>query len=200
VASSTWGRPSAFLVSLVRCGARRPGRCGRSSARVQRGVVLGQVRIPGVAEDGLDEVEVGHHATGHDEADLEALLGGHPVDVGDDGGTQQQRHEALGRAFGVGGPRQLQGLGRCVERGGEDTGSDIAIDGDLLVGDRQPALGEVEDARGGAAVVGRVVQDAVEEPVARQQFRAERVTVNGERQFPSHAGLVQDQGAAGELR
>ncbi len=41
--------------------------------------------------------------------------------------------------------------------------------GELVVGDRQAALGDVEHPGGGAAVVGRVVQHAVDQPVAAQQ-------------------------------
>ena len=71
----TCGRPRSFLRRRVRCGARMtqplwPVQWSTSSA----GVVLGQVGIAGVAEDALDEVEVGDQAAGHEEAHLHALL------------------------------------------------------------------------------------------------------------------------------
>ena len=71
--------------------------------------------------------------------------------------------------------------------------------GQLVVGDRQAALGDVEDAGGGAAVVRGVVQHAVDEAVAAQQRRAEVVAVERQRQLAGQAGLVEHQGAAGQL-
>ena len=72
--------------------------------------------------------------------------------------------------------------------------------GELVVGDGQPALGDVEDPRRGAAVVGRVVQHAVDEAVAAQQRGGEAVTVDRQRQLAGQAGLVEHQGAVRELR
>ena len=68
-----------------------------------------------------------------------------------------------------------------------------------LVGrDRQPALGHVEDALGGAAVVDRVVQHAVVEAVAGDQLVLVAVAVEREAQLAGEAVLVEDEGLGGE--
>ena len=136
--------------------ARRPGPVGR----VQRGVVLGQVGVAGVAEDALDEIEVGDAAPRDEEADLQALLGRDARYLGADEGAELQRDHGLN---GLG---PFDGVGELVERGGR-------LEGDLeqpLVGNErnldlvgrngQAAVGDVKDAFGGALVHERVVQDA----------------------------------------
>ena len=42
---------------------------------IEAGVVLGQIRIAGVAEDGFDEVEVADQIARREEADLHRFLG-----------------------------------------------------------------------------------------------------------------------------
>ena len=71
--------------------------------------------------------------------------------------------------------------------------------GDLVVGDGQAALGDVEHPGGGAAVVRGVVQHAVDEPVAGQQRGGEAVAVEGQRQLAGQARLIEDERAPGEL-
>ena len=68
-----------------------------------------------------------------------------------------------------------------------------------LVGrDRQPALGDVEDALGGAAVVDRVVEHAVVEAVAGDQLVLVPVPVEREAQLAGEAVLVEDERLGGE--
>ena len=64
----------------------QPGEMGREDdaaavagpvVHVERRVVRGQVGIAGVAEDALDEVEIRHQPTGHEEPDLHALFRQH---------------------------------------------------------------------------------------------------------------------------
>jgi hypothetical protein len=57
----------------------------------------------------------------------------------------------------------------------------------------------VEDPRGGPAIVGRVVQHAVDEPVAAHQRRGEAVAVEGQGQVAGQARLIQVQGAPRKL-
>ena len=137
--------------------------------RGQGGVVLRQVGVAAVAEDPLHEVEVGHHPAGDDEAGLHPLLAHVARHVRRDQRTQLQRHEARRRLGLVGRVGQdLVDLGR-LERHRQQPRVRQLGDRDLVVGDGQAALGDVEDARGGAPVVGRVVQHAVGQPVAGQQ-------------------------------
>ena len=146
-----------------RAGVAGPG------LRLQRCVILRQVRVATVAEDALDEVEVGHEPAGHDEAGLHALLTHVARHRRGDEGTQLERDEAGRRVRLVGGVRQHEVDLRWLERELEEPREHRLGHTDLVIGDRQAALGDVEDACGGAAIVGRVVQDAVREPVAAQQ-------------------------------
>ena len=83
---------------------------------------------------------------------------------------------------------------------GQQAGEDIAWDGDLVIGDRQASLGDVEDAGGGAPVVAGVVQDASEHPVALDVVGGEAGGVLRQGQGPRQARLVQDEGGAGQPR
>ena len=168
--------------------------------RGQGGVVLRQVGVAAVAEDALDEVQVGDQAAGGDEADLHGALGGEAGDLGHDDGAQQQGDEAAGRIGLGGGPRQGHEVVGGVDGGREDAGEDVAGHGLLVVRDGQPAFGDVEDAGGGAAVVARVVQDAGEHPVALDVVGGEAGGVHRQGQRAGQARLVQDEGGAGQPR
>ena len=168
--------------------------------RSQGGVVLRQVGVAAIAEDALDEVQVGDQAAGGDEADLHGALGGEAGDLGHDDGAQQQGHEAAGRLVLRGGPRQGQQVLGGLHGVGQQAGEDVARDGDLVIGDRQAALGDVEDAGGGAPVVAGVVQHAAEHLVALDVVGGEAGGVQRQRQGPCQAGMVQDEGRARQPR
>ena len=68
----------------------------------------------------------------------------------------------------------------------------------LVRRDRQAAFGDVEHALGRAAVVRRVVQHAVVQPVARDQLVAPGVAVDREGQLAREAVLVQHQRLGGK--
>ena len=168
--------------------------------RGQGGVVLRQVGVAAVAEDALDEVQVGDQTAGGDEADLHGALGGEAGDLGHDDGAQQQGHEAARRVLLPGGPGQGQQVLGGLDGVGQQAGEDVAWDGDLVIGDRQAALGDVEDAGSGTAVVAGVVQDTAEHLVALDVVGGEAGGVRRQGQGPRQAGLVQDEGRAGQLR
>ena len=168
--------------------------------RGQGGVVLRQVGVAAVAEDALDEVQVGDQAAGGDEADLHGALGGEAGDLGHDDGAQQQGHEAACRVLLPRGPRQRQQVVGGLDGVGQQTGEDVARDGDLVIGDRQAPLGDVEDAGGGAAVVAGVVQHAAEHLKALDVVGGETGGVRRQGQSPRQAGLVQDESRARQLR
>ena len=145
--------------------------------RGQGRVVLGQVGVAPTAEDALHEVEVGDHATGHDEAGLHPLLAHGAGYLWGNQRAKVQRDEACRRLRLVGRVGQDLVDLRRLERDGQQPGERHLGHGDLVIGDGEPALGDVEDPLGGPAIVGRVVQHAVDEPVAAQQRRGEAVAV-----------------------
>ncbi len=125
VAWSTWGRPRSFLVMPTRCGARMtqpvwPVQCSTSSA----GVVFRQVRIAGVAEDALHEIQVADQAAGREEADLHRLLRISPGGRADDR-AQQQRDEQPGLILLVAGEGQGQQVGGRAQRLGKQGGESV---------------------------------------------------------------------------
>ena len=174
-------------------GGARPG------LGVEGGVVLGQVGVAGIAEDALDEVEVADQTTGDDETGLHGPFAGESRDGGHDQGAHQQRDEAGGRGGLVGGEGQPHVLLGRLEGQLDEASEDLARDLDLVVRDGQAAGGDVEDAGGGAAVIGGVVQHAVDQPVGAEELGAELVGVDRQAQRTGEAGLVEDQGAVREL-
>ncbi len=137
--------------------------------RLQGGVVLRQVRVAAVAEDAFDEVEVGHEPTGNDEPGLHALLTHVAGHCRGNQRTQLEGDEAGRRHLLVGGVGQHEVDLRGLERELQQPGEDGLRYTDLVVRDGQATLGDVEDACGGAAVVRRVVEHTVRQPVAAQQ-------------------------------
>ncbi len=111
-----------------------------------------------------------------------------------------QRDEAGGRGGLVGRVGQHHVGLRRLERQGEQAGEGGGRHGELVVGDGQPALGDVEDAGRGAAVVRRVVQHPVDQAVAAQQRRGEVVAVERQGQLTGQARLVEHQGSTWQLR
>ena len=77
---------------------------------------------------------------------------------------------------------------------------DLAGNGLLVGRDRQATLGDVEDTGGGAAVIARVVQDPVGEPVTGEQLGGVVVGVDRQRQGARQARQVQGQGAPRQPR
>ncbi len=176
-----------------RAGVARPG------LRLQGGVVLRQVGVAAVAEDAFDEVEVGHETTGNDEPGLHALLTHIAGHGRGNQRTQLEGDEAGRRHLLVGGVGQHQVDLRRLERELQQPGEHGLRHTDLVVGDGQATLGDVEDAGRGASVVRRVVQDAVGQPVAAQQRGGVGVGVVGQRQLAGEAGLVEHERPAGQL-
>ncbi len=161
-------------------------------------VVLGEVGVARIAEDALDEVEVRDQTARDDEPGLHPLLAHRAGHLRRHEGAELQGDEARGRLRLVGAVGQdLVDLWR-LERAGEEASECGLGDGDLVVRDRQTALGDVEDPGGGPAVVGRVVEHAVDEPVAREQGRGEAVPVEGERELARQARLVEHEGPSRE--
>ncbi len=184
-----------------------PGEMGREddaagvagpAVHVERGVIRRQVRVAGAAEDALDEIQVGNETAGREEPDLEALLRRHLRHGGADERPQQEAHHRLHGALPVGRERQPQQLGRRPERCLEQPEIDRERHAGLVRRDRQPALGDVEDALRRSPVVDGIVQHAVVEPVARDQLVLVAVAIDRETQLPGEAVLVEDEGLGGQ--
>ena len=165
---------------------------------IEAGVVLGQDRIAGVAEDGLDEIEIAHQAAGGEEADLHRLLRADAGDLGADDGAEQQRAEQPGglRPLGREGQRE-QLIGR-VQGVLEELGEHGERDGDLVAGNGQPDIGDMERALGGAAVAARIVQDTVAQAVGVEPGVLEVVAAGREGEFAGDAGGTEAEGLAGQ--
>ena len=71
------------------------------AVHVESGVVRGQVRVAGVAEDAFHEIEVAHQPAGGEEPDLEPLLGRHLRHRGTDQRPEQQAHHRLHRPLPI---------------------------------------------------------------------------------------------------
>ena len=181
--ASTCRRAAAARWRLSQCGRPEfllgePGQVRREDDAagvagpvldVEPGVVLGQVRVAGVAEDRLDEVEVADQAARGEEADLHRS-------------SRRRRRAPPGRRSAAAAARRTSGsgsgrlavngttsdVGRRADGVPEQRGEDRRGHGLLVAGDGQPAFGDVERALGGAAVAARVVQDAVADAVRPQ--------------------------------
>ena len=192
----TCGRPRSFLRSRVRCGARMtqplwPVQRSTSSA----GVVRRQVGVAGVAEDALHEVEVRDQAARREEADLHAASPASTLGTAGQTSGRSSSETIVSTGSGqsaVNGRRSSSAGGRSASCSSRSVGGERHRD--LVRRDRQPALGDVEDALGGAAVAHRVVQHAVVEAVARDQLVVPRVAVDRQRQLAREAVAVEDQG------
>ena len=194
------GEPELLLRQLgeVRREDHEAGVAG-PARRVERAVVLGEIGVAAVAEDALDEVEVGHEGGGREEPGLHPHLLGVARYLGHDDGPQEQRRPARGALLAVGGVGEDHGLGRRGERVLEQAAEDGARHGQLVGLDGQTALGDGEDALGGAPVVGRIGKDAVDEAVAGELRGGERVAVVGETHHAGEPRLVEHERLAGEL-
>ncbi len=159
----------------------------------------GQGRVAAVAEDVLHEVEVADQGAGDEETRLHAARRGEARDGGHDDGAQVEGDEAPGGRGLPGGEGQGEQVGRRVEGAGEQGGEDVGRDGLLVVGDWQAALGDVEDALGGAAVGLRVVEDAVVQAGGGEDGALVLVGAGREREGAGEAGAVEDEGGGGQV-
>ena len=144
---------------------------------VERGVVFRQVGVAAVAEDRLDEVEIGDQRAGDEEASFHALFRDEAGHAGHDQRTQLQRDVARRRHRLIGREGQPHRFGRWIERQRQQARKRQLGHGELVIRHRQAAFDEVEDAGRRAPVARRVVQHAVAQAIAGEQRRLEVVAV-----------------------
>ena len=164
VASSQCGRPTSFFVTRdeMRREDHAAGVAGPMLG-IERGVVLRQERIAGVAEDALHEIEIADETARREEADLHRLL--RDMNPGTSGQTtgrssSETKHSACALLRrGEGQPQQFaRRLSARAAASGRRRGFGTAI---LSPGIGQAALGDVENPLRRAAVALRIVQHAL---------------------------------------
>jgi|GEM_PF-6770708 len=174
---------------------------------VERGVVFGESWVARVTEDAFDEVEVADEISRREEADLHRLFRRNTRDGGADDWAQKQREKAAGRLCVCGvcwlwrgrEKGQLHELGGRSQRVVEQAAKDIERHGLFIVGDGQPAFGDVKEALSGAPVAARVVQDALADAVRADDCRLEMVAVGRQRKRPRQSVAIEDEGRVREL-
>ena len=165
---------------------------------IEGGIVFRQVRVAGVAEDRLHEVEIADHAAGDKKPDLHAFFRSEAGHFGADDRAQQERHHRLGFFLLILGKGQAQQRGGRIQRGKQNATKHVLRHRLLVVGDRQSALRDVKHALRGAAVVDRIVQDAIGKTVAAHDVGLVVIGVRGQRQNAGEAGTIEDKGTAGQ--
>ena len=147
----------------------------------------------------LDEVEVGGQGAGREEAHLHGPLLAAAGDLGPaPAGRRRRERKASRLALLARGEGQLEEVGGRVEGGLEEAGEGELGHGLLVGRDGQAALGDVEDALGGAPVVRGVVEDAVAHPVGGEGGRDVLVRVGRQGELAGHAVAVEDEGVRGQ--
>jgi len=175
--------------------ARVPGPPGY----VERGVVLGQVRVARVAEDRLDEVQVRDERPGREEADLHRA-GRVSIGPGADLRADEQRDEGRDGLRLAAREGQREHVAGRAERRREERREGGTRDLDLVGRHRQPAVRDVEDPLRGAPVGGRVVEDALLRPVGGEVRRGVGVGARGKRQHARQARAVERERPSGQAR
>jgi len=132
---------------------------------IEGGIILRQVRVAGIAEDGLDEIQVGYQAARGEHADLHVFCGQHPRHFRSHRGAQQQRCPDSGAVRLCCRDRQTQQIFRRSQRRLQQPGKHGCRDLALVVRNRVAAGRDMEHAAGGAPVMARVVQHALQQPV-----------------------------------
>ncbi len=140
------------------------------SLDVERRVVPRQVRVARVAEDALDEIQVGDQSTGHEESHFHPLFRRDLRDRGADQWTQEERDHRLHRLGPVGCEWQPHERGGRAQRLLEEPEICCEWHTQLVGRNGKATFGDMKDALGGPAIVDRVVEDAVVETIARHQL------------------------------
>jgi hypothetical protein len=162
---------------------------------VETGVIFGKIGITAIAEDTLNEVEVGNEIAGGEEAHFHASFFGNAGNFGTNDRAEKERDEDFGgRLAGAGEWKDHDVLGR-VERGLEETGESLQRDFFFIGGNREAALGDMEDALGGAPVGSRVVAYALMDAVGTQDGGFEFILIGREGKHAPDTVALQDEGS-----
>ncbi len=162
VAWSQCGRPAAFLVIFVRCGARMtqpvwPVQCSAS----RPASFSGRFGSPPLPKMLSTKSRLLTRLPGAKKRISIVFSGVKPGHFRADERAEQQRDETFRRLRLRGGERQAQQVARRIEGEAQHFCEDRLGHADLVVGNRQAAFGDVKNALGRAAVAARVVQHAL---------------------------------------
>ena len=165
---------------------------------IETSVIFGKIGITAIAEDTFDEVEIGNEISGSEEAHFHASFFGNAGNFRANNGSEKERDEDFGgRLAGAGEWKDHDLLGR-IERGLEETGESLQWNFFFIGGNREAALGDVEDALGGAAVGGRVVAHALVDAVGTQDGGFEFILIGREGKHAPDTVALEDEGSGGD--
>lgn len=163
---------------------------------IERGVILGEEGVASVAENRFDEIEITGHRTGGKKAHLHAFFRGETGNLGDDDGPEEERDVEVGW-FGRGGSegedlKLLGGVHGCLK----NIVGYVFRDGSLVLGNRETALDNVENALSGATVLLGVVEDPLRDPVAGGDGRFEGIGIWWQGEGAGNAMAIENEGRA----
>ncbi len=167
---------------------------------IKRGIIFRQQRIAAVVENGFDEIQVADEIARHEAADLHGFFGNESGHGGTNQRAQQQRDETFRRLRLRGGERQFHQFARRREREREQSGKSNFWHAELVVGDRQAALGDVKNSGGRAAVAARIMQNALFDAVGIDDVGRKIIAIHRQRQHAGEAGAVERESARGQFR
>ena len=165
---------------------------------IQPGVIRRQKRVASVTEDRFDKVQIANQRTRREESDLHAFFGTDALNFGADQRSKQQGDERSCWLRTGGCKRKLKHVARSVERCFEKRGECDLRDGSLVTRNRQAAFGDVECSAGRAAIVQRIMQDAILDSVRRDERCFVFRSINRQRKFASDSVTVKNDGRVGE--
>ena len=162
---------------------------------VERGIIFRQERITAIAENAFHKIQVAHQIARHEETDLHRLLRRETGNFRADQRPQEQRDKTFRRLRLRRGEWQRHQFARRIEREREHFGEGDFRHAELVVGNRQTALGDMENALRRAPVAARIVQHALLDAVGTDDVRMKFVAVERQRQDAGEAGPVEDERA-----
>ena len=104
------GRQAQFgLGQLVEMGGKNhAARVTTPMLGIERRIVIGKVRVTGIAENAFHEVQIADKPPGHEETDFHAFLRSHSGDLGANHRAEEKGDETLGRVGQGRSERQTQ--------------------------------------------------------------------------------------------
>ena len=167
--------------------------------RIERCVVLAQVRVAGVAKNRLHEIQIGNQAARREKPGLKRTLRTNTPNPGRDHGAQQQRHKqsrplllrtgegdfhhAFRRGERLGKQRSKHGLGNLL----------------FVVGNRQLTFHDMKHPLCGSPIAPWIVQHPLFNPVRVNMLRFVRILIGRERQGTGQAVMLQLEGVGRKL-
>ena len=175
----------------------RPGVAGPAACFEGR-VILGEMRIAGIAKDLLDEVEVRDQGAGGEQADLAALVRARALgqrgweDRHHEGANQQRDEQVGGRAAGRG-VGDLKAVARRLHGRLKEPGVGNLGDFFFIARNGEAAGADMEGPRSLAAIRLGIVEHALAHPVAGQNRAAVFIAVRRQAEQAGEARLVEQE-------